>query len=187
MLFYSESTGGFYDSAIHGGSIPPDAIEITANEHQQLIDAQSNGKRIAADESGRPILQDPPVPALAEVKSIALAAIDTTAGAARARYITVATGQEATYLMKGQQARDYAAAGYSGPVPLMVAAEQAAAGDASPQAAADRIIAEEAAWSAKAAQIEQERRSRKIAVAAAADAEAVAAIRAAAETALQAM
>ena len=28
-MFYSKSTGGFYDTAIHGDSIPVDAIEIT--------------------------------------------------------------------------------------------------------------------------------------------------------------
>lgn len=179
---FIEADGRFAFSLINNGG-----IEITDEEHAAFLSGQAQGKSIVADANGRPVLQDPPAPALAEVKAFALASIDAAAGAARARYITVAPGQEATYLMKGQQARDYAAAGYSGPVPLMVAAEQAAAGDASPQAAADRIIAEEAAWSAKAAQIEQERRTRKIAVAAAADAEAVAAIRAAAEAALQAM
>lgn len=186
-MYYAQSTGGFYDVAIHGAAIPADAVEITTEEHVALLQGQAAGKRVVATENGRPVLQDQPIPALAHIKAAALTSIDSAAGAARARYITVAPGQEATYLMKGQQARDYAAAGYSGPVPLMVAAEQAAAADVSAQAAADRIIDEEAAWLAKAAQIEQERRARKIAVAAAADAEAVAAIRAAAMAALQAM
>lgn len=61
-MFYSKTTGGFYDRAIHGDNIPDDAVEITSEEHQTLINGQSNGKRIVADESGKPVLADPPAP-----------------------------------------------------------------------------------------------------------------------------
>ena len=61
-MFYSKSTGGFYTREIHGDNIPDDAVEITEAEHAALIEGQSQGKRIVADESGRPILQDPPPP-----------------------------------------------------------------------------------------------------------------------------
>ena len=61
-MFYSKSTGGFYDTAIHGDNIPGDAVEITEAEHAALIEGQNMGKRIVADESGRSILQDPPPP-----------------------------------------------------------------------------------------------------------------------------
>lgn len=211
-MYFSAQTGGFYSPEIHadyfieeiqtdeatGETIDrwmapdpagpiADAVEITPVQYAEMLAGQEQGKRIAADGEGYPVLLDSPAPTLAEVKSRALATIDATAGAARARYITVAAGQEATYLMKGQHARDYAAAGYSGTVPLLIAAEQAAAGDANAQAAADRIIAEESAWVAKAAQIEQERRTRKIAVAAAPDVPSVDAITAAAKAALDAM
>ena len=61
-MFYSKTTGGFYDTAIHGDNIPTDAVEITANQHRELIEGQSQGKRITADENGFPVLADPPTP-----------------------------------------------------------------------------------------------------------------------------
>lgn len=59
-MFYSKSTGGFYDTAIHGDNIPEDAVEISTEEHSALINGQSQGKRIVADENGFPMLVDPP-------------------------------------------------------------------------------------------------------------------------------
>lgn len=57
---YAKSTNGFYDEAIHGDNIPADAVEITTEEHQALLEGQSMGKRIVADANGRPVLQDTP-------------------------------------------------------------------------------------------------------------------------------
>lgn len=57
--FYSKSTGGFYTREIHGDNIPADAVEITEAEHAVLIEGQSQGKRIVADDAGRPYLADP--------------------------------------------------------------------------------------------------------------------------------
>lgn len=65
--FYSKTTGGFYDRAIHGDNIPGDAVEITEAEHAALIEGQALGKRIVADESGRPILQDLPPPTAEQI------------------------------------------------------------------------------------------------------------------------
>ena len=61
-MFYSKTTGGFYATAIHGDNIPPDAVEITANEHADLLAAQSTGKVIQADQNGKPVAVDPPKP-----------------------------------------------------------------------------------------------------------------------------
>lgn len=61
-MLYAKSTGGFYDTAIHGDNIPADAVEITTEQHQALIDGQAAGKVIAADANGFPVLQDPPPP-----------------------------------------------------------------------------------------------------------------------------
>jgi hypothetical protein len=61
-MFYSAQTRGFYDPAIHGDNIPADAVEITAEQHAALLEGQSQGKVIAADANGHPILQDPPPP-----------------------------------------------------------------------------------------------------------------------------
>ena len=68
-MFYAKSTGGFYDTAIHGDNIPADAVEITTDEHQALLEGQSNGKIIAADKNGKPVLQDPPPPTAEELQS----------------------------------------------------------------------------------------------------------------------
>ncbi len=66
-MFYSASTNGFYTPEIHGDNIPADAVEITEAEHAALLEGQSKGKVIVADESGRPILQDPPPPTLEQI------------------------------------------------------------------------------------------------------------------------
>lgn len=60
MFLYSATTGGFYDREIHGDNIPADAVEITAEEHVTLLNGQSSGKRIVADENGFPVLAAPP-------------------------------------------------------------------------------------------------------------------------------
>ena len=59
-MFYSKSTGGFYSKEIHGDNIPYDAVEITKDEHSVLLQGQSEGKIIAADNDGNPVLQDQP-------------------------------------------------------------------------------------------------------------------------------
>lgn|SRR5574337_31262 len=123
---------------------------------------------------------------VADARQKAHIAIDAAAGDARARYITIAPGQEATYLIKGQQARDFQAGGYTGEVPAMVQAEAEATGE-SAQAACARIVAEEAAWLAKAAMIESARRRGKLSVLASADEASVDIARNAALTELAAL
>lgn len=66
-MFYSKTTGGFYDTAIHGDNIPADAVEITVEEHQALFEGQSQGKLIQADANGRPVLVDPPPPTAEQI------------------------------------------------------------------------------------------------------------------------
>ena len=57
-MFYSKSTKGFYDSEIHGSSIPEDAVEISNDLYQQLLNGQSKGQEIGSDKAGNPILID---------------------------------------------------------------------------------------------------------------------------------
>ena len=59
-LFFSKNILGFYEQSIHGDNIPEDAVEITAEQHAALLEGQSQGKIISADENGHPILIDPP-------------------------------------------------------------------------------------------------------------------------------
>ena len=80
-MFYSAKTGGFYDAAIHGDNIPVDAVEITADEHSALLEGQSQGKRIVADENGYPVLQDPPPLTLDEAKAAKLTEINAACDA----------------------------------------------------------------------------------------------------------
>ncbi|PKO49020.1 MAG: hypothetical protein CVU31_02555 [Betaproteobacteria bacterium HGW-Betaproteobacteria-4] len=63
-MFYSKSTGGFYSTGIHSQNIPADAVEITDQEHKDLLAGQSAGKRIVPGQSGHPVLADqlPPTP-----------------------------------------------------------------------------------------------------------------------------
>ena len=75
-MFYAQSTGGFYDTAIHGDNIPADAVEITTKQHTELLQGQSEGKVIAADENGYPILQDPPTPTTDQMADTARAERD---------------------------------------------------------------------------------------------------------------
>lgn len=153
-------------------SLPASAVELTPEQFEARFDLRLDGDVLVIDPP--PLAID-----IDHMKARALAAIDRAAGVARARYITVAPGQEATYILKAQQAAAFKADGYAGSVPGLVQAEINATG-ASAQAATDAILAQEAAWSVKAAQIESARRCGKVAVGNAADAAAVEAAQAAA-------
>lgn len=61
-VFFCPSTTSFYDDDIYGDQLPQDAIEITEDLRQQLLEAQSLGKQIVADEAGQPIAIDRPGP-----------------------------------------------------------------------------------------------------------------------------
>lgn len=186
-MYYAKSTGGFYDAAIHGASIPADAVEITAEEHAALLAGQSGGKRIVADASGRPMLADPPPPTLAAAQTAAHAAIDAEAGRARSRYITTADGQESTYLLKAADADRYKAAGYPAAqiatypwVAAKAKAMVASPSAADYQGAADLVISTRDAWVLKGAAIEEARERGKAAVSSAVDVAGVEVVRAAA-------
>jgi hypothetical protein len=56
-MFYSASTGGFYLTEVHGDAMPADVVEISAEEHQALLEGQASGGRIVPGEDGRPTLQ----------------------------------------------------------------------------------------------------------------------------------
>lgn len=58
MVYFSKSTNGFYLKEVHGDNIPADAVEITHEQHSELLVGQVNGKKISADNGGYPILVD---------------------------------------------------------------------------------------------------------------------------------
>lgn len=112
----------------------------------------------------------------AQAQAQALEHIDQAAGAARLRYITEVPGQQAVYLSKEAQARQFKAAGYPvDAVPAYVAAEVQAMGEgATPQLAADSILVIADRWQGELSpRIERERLKGKWAVQAAGTAAAV--------------
>jgi hypothetical protein len=58
MWFYAKSTRGFYNAQINGLNIPSDAVEISAEYHQELLQGQCGTKVIQPDENGYPQLVD---------------------------------------------------------------------------------------------------------------------------------
>lgn len=57
MLFYSASSQGFYDDK-YNPVIPNDAVEISIEQHQALLNAQAEGKVIGIGKDGRPVATD---------------------------------------------------------------------------------------------------------------------------------
>lgn len=74
-MHYSAQARGFYDPMIHV-SMPPDAVEITPQQHAALLAAQAAGKRIVADANGYPVAQDPPPPPAPTAEQIRAALTD---------------------------------------------------------------------------------------------------------------
>lgn len=64
--YYSASTGGFYDTAFNS-QVPLDAVEITLDQKNDLLEGQANGKLIVAGANGFPALADRPAPSSAEL------------------------------------------------------------------------------------------------------------------------
>lgn len=68
-MFYSKSKNGFYSVDIHGDNIPDDAVEISDEEHDALLKAQSNGDVIVANDDGYPVTMQRPAPTDEEIKA----------------------------------------------------------------------------------------------------------------------
>ena len=81
-MFYSSSTNGFYDPEINT-TIPEDAVEISHDDWQSLLDAQSKGKIIQPDGKGYPVAIDRPAPTkeekIVQYESAAQANLDSIA------------------------------------------------------------------------------------------------------------
>ncbi|WP_419900679.1 tail fiber assembly protein [Roseomonas sp. USHLN139] len=63
QIYYAASARGFYAREIHGDGMPPDAVEITSDEHAALLRAQAAGQEIAPGADGRPVATPPAEPA----------------------------------------------------------------------------------------------------------------------------
>ncbi|BCL44061.1 tail fiber assembly protein [Enterobacter roggenkampii] len=65
-IYYSPATGGLYPDGEKYNSLPPDAVEITAELYSELINGQSAGKNITQNGSGLPYLSDPVIDHVAD-------------------------------------------------------------------------------------------------------------------------
>ncbi|WMN15354.1 phage tail assembly chaperone [Pseudomonas piscis] len=61
-VFFSASTALFYDTNIYGAQLPADAVEITDDLRESLLEAQSLGRQIVADKNGKPMAIERPAP-----------------------------------------------------------------------------------------------------------------------------
>lgn len=73
--FYSAKRNAFYPSVLKVDyeaspeSWPQDAIAITDEDYQALLDGQAQGKAISPDSSGKPVLTDPAIDWQAKAES----------------------------------------------------------------------------------------------------------------------
>lgn len=141
MRYYSKSTGCTYLSPMHDGLMPQDAIPIEEDRYLAVIANPAPGKVRGHDADGLPILIDPP-PYAPTIEDLC-AHIDATADRAR-RAVAGDPLRAVEYDRARLAAEQFAAAGYQGEVPTMVAAW--AINGRTPQQATDSILAEAAAY-----------------------------------------
>lgn len=139
MRHYSKETGNTYLQGIH--QIPEGAKAITEARYQEVIANPAPGKIRSHDAEGLPILIDPP--AYVPSAEALCHRIDTAADLAR-RAVAGDPLRAVEYDRARLAAEQFAAAGYEGEVPAMVAAW--AINGRTPQQAADSILAEAAAY-----------------------------------------
>ncbi|EPL07407.1 tail fiber assembly protein [Pseudomonas sp. CF150] len=76
MIYYCESTGGFYEDQVNKKAIPDDKVEISAAHRLELLKGQVQGQCIVADDKGYPVLIDVQPPSEQELRAVALAKRD---------------------------------------------------------------------------------------------------------------
>lgn len=138
--------------------LPPDAVEITDESRQALLAGVSQFRQIRGDENGYPVLVDLPGPSLAELLARLVSSIDQAAD--DARYAVAGDPLRAVEYDRARlEAEQYAAAGYQGAVPPMVAAW--AINGRTAEEAADDILREAAHYAAALIALRQTRLAAK--------------------------
>lgn len=153
--YYSQSTGCCYIDGVHT-QIPADAKPISEDRYRSVIANPAPGKVRSHDADGLPILIDPPpyVPTADELCH----RIDSAADAAR-RAVAGDPLRAVEYDRARAEAEQFAAAGFEGDVPPMVAAW--AINGRTPQQAAENILQEAAQYTTALIQIRQVRLAAK--------------------------
>ncbi len=135
--FYSRSTGNCYLSSVHA-SMPPDAVPISEDRYQQVIESPAPGKERSHDADGLPILVDP-APFIPSASDLCRA-IDHAADAARIAVVGAPLRDE-EYKLAAAEAQAFKEAGYPADnIPRTVAAW--AINGRTPLQAADNILRE---------------------------------------------
>ena len=156
-LYYSQSTGGFYDDQIHR-RLPEDAVAISPEQHTALLAGQSSGQVIMPGKDGKPVLTSKAPSHLhqwdgkewtldkAAASQLLAEAIDKGTKAINDlvdeayRHVTRFWPE---YQLREQQATEYKAGGYKGELPTQVAAFADPAGKGGKEAT-DIILAQAA-------------------------------------------
>lgn len=114
MILYAASTNGFYDSTIHA-TYPPDAIEISIELRDALIQAQAIGGKIQPGQDGLPTAS---MPTVAEKRAVQWEAIKAERDRRKAAGVKVGDnwfhsddGSRIQWIGLKDQARDVLAAG----------------------------------------------------------------------------
>lgn len=66
-MYFSKSTGFFYDESIHKGLMPTDAKKISKEKYKELVSSKAAGKLIQEDDAGNFFAVNPPSPAQQEM------------------------------------------------------------------------------------------------------------------------
>ena len=85
-ILYSASTGAFYDPVIHGSNIPADAVEISKEQHAELLQIEyAGGKAISAGADGSPELKERPAPSKNDLLVMQIVELEATVTLRRLR------------------------------------------------------------------------------------------------------
>ncbi len=148
MRLYSPSTGCTYLESVHTANMPEDLINISEQTYQDVIANPEAGKVRSHTVDGYPYLIDPPA-SIPTAGSLCLS-IDHVADTAR-RAVAGDPLRAVEYDRAASEAKAFAAAGYQGPVPPMVAAW--AINGRTAQQAADDILREAAQYNSALVQL----------------------------------
>lgn len=148
MRYYSQETGCTYVTGLNDSQLPADAKPISEERYLQVIASPPAGMVRSHDADGLPILiaAPPYVPS----SDMLCAQVDQAADAAR-RAVAGDPLRAVEYDRAASEAQAFAAAGYQGEVPPMVAAW--AISGRTPQQAADSILAEAAQYNGALVQL----------------------------------